>query len=37
MKWDNGTVPMRYPSHQRDTGIDAFEPEIFSIYDPETT
>ena len=35
--WDNATVPMRDPSQLRDTEIDAFEAEIFSIHDPETT
>jgi hypothetical protein len=37
MKWDNATVPMRDPSQLRDTEIDAFEAEMFSIYDPDTT
>jgi hypothetical protein len=36
-KWDKPTVPMRHPSQLRDTVIDAFEAEIFSIYDPDTT
>ncbi len=37
MKWDNATVPMRDPAQLRDTEIDAFEAEIFSMHDPETT
>ena len=28
---------MRYPSQLRDTEIDSFEAEIFSMHDPETT
>jgi hypothetical protein len=37
MKWENATVPMRDPSQLRDIEIDAFEAEIFSIHDPDTT
>jgi hypothetical protein len=37
MKWDNATVPMRDPSQLRDTNIDAFEAEIFSIHDFDIT
>jgi hypothetical protein len=38
MKWDNATVPiMRDPSQLRDMEIDAFEAEIFSMHDPDTT
>jgi hypothetical protein len=37
MKWDNATVPMKDPSQLRDTEIDAFEAEISSIHDPDTT
>jgi hypothetical protein len=38
MKWDNATVPtMRDPSQLRSTEIGAFEDEIFSMHDPDTT
>jgi hypothetical protein len=37
MKWDNATVPMRDPSQLRDSNIDDFEDEIFSMHDPATT
>ena len=37
MKWDNATVPMRDPSQLRDSNIDDFEDEIFSMHDPTTT
>ena len=37
MEWDNVTVPMRDPSQLRDTEIDAFENQIFSMHDPEPT
>jgi hypothetical protein len=37
MKWDNATVPMRDPSQLRDSNIDEFEDEIFSMHDPTTT
>jgi hypothetical protein len=36
MKWENATAPMRDPSQLRNTEIDAFEAEIFSIHDPDT-
>jgi hypothetical protein len=37
MKWDNATVPMRDPSHLRDSNIDDFEDEICSMHDLITT
>jgi hypothetical protein len=37
MNWDNATVPMRDPSQLRDSNIDDFEDEIFSMHDPTTT
>jgi hypothetical protein len=37
MKLDNATVPMRYPSQLRESNIDDFEDEIFSMHDPTTT
>jgi hypothetical protein len=37
MKWDNATVPMRDPSQLRDSNIDDFEDEIFSMHDLTTT
>jgi hypothetical protein len=37
MKWDNVTIPMRDPSQLRDSSIEDFEDEIFSMHDPTTT
>ena len=37
MTWDSATIPMRDPSQLRASQIDAFEAEIFSIHDPDTT
>ena len=37
MTWDSATIPMRDPSQLRASKIDAFETEIFSMHDPDTT
>ena len=37
MVWDNATIPMRDPSQMHASSIDAFEEEIFSMHNPETT
>jgi hypothetical protein len=37
MKWENATVLMRDLSQLRNTEIDAYEAEIFSIHYPDTT
>jgi hypothetical protein len=37
IKWDNATVPMRDPSQLRDSNINDFEDEFFSLHDPTTT
>ena len=37
MKWEQAIVPMRDPSQLQASEINAFENEIFSMHDPETT
>jgi hypothetical protein len=37
MKWEQASVPMRDPSVLLASEIDAFENEIYSMHDPETT
>jgi hypothetical protein len=37
MKWAQASVPMRDPSQLQALEIDAFENEIYSMHDPETT
>ena len=37
MTWAQESVHMRDPSILQDSEIDAFENEIFSMHDPETT
>jgi hypothetical protein len=37
MKWDNTAVPMRDLSQLRDSNIDDFEDESFSMHDLTTT
>ncbi len=37
MKWEQAIVPMRDPAQLRPSEIDAFENEIYSMHDPDTT
>jgi transposase InsO family protein len=37
MTWDNATVPMRSPDWLDSNLIEAYQEEIFSIHDPDTT